>query len=286
MKKYPIYIIFFVCSFILTRDFCAQEYVGLLSFDISVPIKENIELYSNGYFDSTYTINYTVLGYEPKSFYSLPTYNISDTIFFSIGKIGFYPDYQTTISFHIDSINNKLYNFVYDYHQLSTPSYPESDETAYISFSVMDFYTSGDTLFAKRSGNECMKELGAASYTYYYKPLPYPNAINKKETTYGIRYEDTSEFKYSVILLFHRNLSVSLPNFLQINNFLLNHQINFLFHTSDHLQPLIIYDILGRELKRIEIPSGVSEYSLQQGQLPTGYYFARLGSSGAKFLVY
>jgi hypothetical protein len=48
---------------------------------------------------------------------------------------------------------------------------------------------------------------------------------------------------------------------------------------------LIIYDILGREVERIEIPSGVSEYRLQRDGFMSGYYFARLGSQSASFIV-
>ena len=297
MKRYSICLVFFVCSFILARNFRAQTRLDLLSLDISFPVNESIALYTGGQLDTSYTMNFTVSESEHRQFYPLSSNLFSsligDSTFLKLSKYynsnyHIYPEYLITISFFLDSINHKFYDFVYNYSQESTPSYPQSDRTIHISFSSMNYYTSGDTLFAKQSGSECIKELDSGSYTYNRTNAPYPHFTGENDRTKRIRYEDTSEFKYSVVLLLQRNSSVGIQYLSQaffISASLPDHTIHFTFPSSYHSQTISIYDILGREVKRIEIPSGVSEYRLKRDGFMSGYYFARLGSQSASFIV-
>jgi len=72
---------------------------------------------------------------------------------------------------------------------------------------------------------------------------------------------------------------------LIINTIIPDHSIYLSFPSSDHSETLAIYDVLGREVKRIEIPSGASEYDLARKQFASGYYFAQLGNLNASFIV-
>jgi hypothetical protein len=286
MKKYIISVLYFISSFILVRDFTAQEKLSLLSLDISVPVVESIGFYYGGTLDSSHMFNSTVSAQKYNLFYSSPIYP-KDSIFFQIGLNPMYPGYLITVSFLLDTINNRLNNFEYQYSEESTPSFPETFESISISFTSMDYYTSGDTVFATKSGSQCIRELRSAYHSYNYIQAPNPYFTGKNENTTGIRYEDTSDFKYSVVLLFQKNSSVkelNLPTYFYTSYFTNN--ISFHFSAINHSQFLFLYDLLGREIKHIEIPSGVSEYSFLQGQLTRGNYLARFGNMNTKFIVY
>jgi hypothetical protein len=46
-----------------------------------------------------------------------------------------------------------------------------------------------------------------------------------------------------------------------------------------------IYDILGREVSRIEIPAGSSSYAMSSVGFAKGTFFARLGIQSASFMM-
>ncbi len=73
-------------------------------------------------------------------------------------------------------------------------------------------------------------------------------------------------------------------NFNVVNYFPFN-RADFTFPSSDHPQQITIYDILGREVKRIEIPAGSTSYAMSSVGYPKGTYFARLGLQTASFMM-
>jgi hypothetical protein len=72
---------------------------------------------------------------------------------------------------------------------------------------------------------------------------------------------------------------------LIISTSLPDHTIHFSFPSSDHAQRITIYDILGREVSRLEIPVGSSSYAMSSIGYPKGTFFARLGLQTASFVM-
>jgi len=73
--------------------------------------------------------------------------------------------------------------------------------------------------------------------------------------------------------------------YFTVNTSFLDHSIHFSFPSSSHTQTILIYDILGREISKIEIPAGSTSYVLPSARFPNGTYFARLGGSSAHFVI-
>jgi hypothetical protein len=195
-------------------------------------------------------------------------------------------NYDVQVSFDLDSVNSKLNNFYMSY---NSPDYRGGCISSSVRIPSMNFEipkNSGDTILIA-SGGISTDSITSGSY----ENSTFGNC-NVRLAHYGTGHGLTNgSIGYSITLVIPQPVNaVSESNFAQQNikifSKLLDNAIHFSFPTSDQPQPLLIYDILGREIKRIEIPSGVSEYSVPQGQLPSGYYFARLGNMGAKFMVY
>ena len=81
------------------------------------------------------------------------------------------------------------------------------------------------------------------------------------------------------------NPSYSQSNFISISTSLPDHTINFTLPSSTHPETLFIYDILGREAARLEIASGMTQYSMNSSRFPSGHYFARLGNNSSHFVI-
>jgi hypothetical protein len=198
------------------------------------------------------------------------------------------------VSFILDTTNKKLLNFSFSFSR-DEPSgntsghFISAFRSGYFFFGSLDFQSMGDTLISLTEyGKKCKEDLTAANWSYEMVAELNGYVYDRYELDSLIN--DTSKYSLSIALVSQKPIN-SVSSSKSVNDTLgvsysANHSIHFLYPSSDHPQPLTIYDLLGREVKRIEIPSGVSEYSLPQGQLPSGYYFARLGNMGAKFMVY
>ena len=229
----------------------------------------------------------------------------NDTIYVIKSIYGFYGAVsgQYTLSFLIDSIDSEIKNFTINSSDndiytgssscLGSPynSSVTNTSSSYLRFSKMNYINSGDSaLSVSLSGVDCMNHIDTFNYFNYYTSSYYwrgdsKNCWNTYKSLYLIR--DSSEASCSII--FSKIQKSSVPNIDQIHFYvtwqLYDHTVHFSFPSFDHSQTISIYDILGREVKRIEIPSGVSEYRLQRDGFMSGYYFARLGNLNAKFVV-
>ena len=286
MKKNVLVAVFTMCVVFITKDVLAQGNLRLLEVDFSIPIQEKHEFFgTNPNYDSSYFINSSinVSTDGSSSFFS----RIKDSITFQLNSTNYY----RIISFTLDSLKKQFQNFYYKFAGNSPPGggYPYGGYQTDIKYSTMQFSVSRDTLIAYKYGSECVKDLAYASYSENETDSPTPNYSGKSIRTERIRNEDTSGFGYYIKLLYpgYSDLSnVKEKNakvYLSILNSFQN--IYFSFPPYNQFQTLLIYDILGREVKRIEIPSGVSEYRLQRDGFMNGYYFARLGSQSASFIV-
>lgn len=102
--------------------------------------------------------------------------------------------------------------------------------------------------------------------------------------------EDTSGYKCEIVFVLEKSVNAisklrHLSQDLSIINSLPDHTINFTLPSSSHPETLFIYDILGREISKIEIPAGSTSYVLESAGFPKGTYFARLGSGTVRFMI-
>jgi hypothetical protein len=209
--------------------------------------------------------------------------------------------YPASLNFTIDSANKILRNFSLGYSVMHVDDQGFGQEHHYgddnqVSFATLKYNLINDTvLVVSESGSQCMDDLATAKtehadYQYYNGPRAryYERGFDDIGSPIS---DDTLSYSCSLTFVYSKELNavkepISNNHEFTISTFLPNYSIRCLFSPTDHSQPLTIYDLLGREVKRIEIPSGLSEYSLPQGQLPSGYYFARLWNMGAKFMVW
>jgi hypothetical protein len=207
----------------------------------------------------------------------------------------FYKYYSRTytISFILDTIGKRLLNFLFAFTEDPFGGSAYGTHRRYsFSLTTINFQRKGDTsIFVDESGKKCKDDLTDATWTYdNFFETDHRSYIDDKSELDSL-INDTSKYSFSLALVSQKpinsvSFSKSINDCLTIFNSLPNHSVHFSFPAFVHTQPLFIYDIIGREVKRIEISSGVSEYSLSQGQLASGYYFARLGNLGAKFMVW
>jgi hypothetical protein len=191
---------------------------------------------------------------------------------------------STIVSFIIDSSLNTLLKFnMYDNNDPLNTS---------INFSSLHYnFINDSTAVVNDSGRICRSELGDISFnyviqqecsfrSYYYSGNYLSNLI-----------EDTTKYSCTLTLVLRKPassievLNPTSEKFFSLIS-LFDQSYHFNIPVSNQLQIISFYDILGREIKRVDIPSGVSEYSIRQGELPSGYYFARLENMSAKFVVY
>jgi hypothetical protein len=218
---------------------------------------------------------YEYIGFEPYDFID-SLKRVGDQVQFFSGPNGY-----NTISFVFDSIHNRINNFI-----AIRGNSGDGDGQESFSFLIdsSGFTVNQDTIIvtwtnAKLSSFYYDCEYSMACNTVLRGHYGYSQTATPVDSTFSgelqfiISHDDAVSSNTST--------TASIVTF----NDVLHQSTHFSFPSSDHTQPLLIYDILGREVKRIEIPSGVSEYSLPQGQLPSGCYFARLGNMNAKFMV-
>ena len=201
MKKYNFILVFtYLIGFYTSKTF-SQETLSILNIDISIPSEQYFISYQNGKLDTTSGLKNAIIhGFKYDLSSTPPTDSfrtrVIDSFYFRIGLDVIYPNYVVTVSFLLDTFNRELHNFVWGYSEESTPSYPQSGSSSSITFSPMNYYLLGDTLFAFATGNDCQRRLINASHSSYYTSSPnftYSNSYTKR-----IRYEDTIEFYYKI----------------------------------------------------------------------------------------
>ena len=215
----------------------------------------------------------------------------------SIVAIGSPPN-RDTIHFILDTIQKTVRNFYFAYVNYSSSyNFAEqfaTNENFRILFSNLNYVKdAGDSLLiVNTSGKICKESIDSVKYDVYKSDQYYHRGsyIDGNDTTHLIQLsDDTASYQcsltFSLSVLSNVVLVNSIKHNFTVTYSLPNQIINYSFSACDHSQQMTIYDILGREVKRIEIPSGVSEYRLQRDGFMSGYYFARLGSQTAKFVV-
>lgn len=124
---------------------------------------------------------------------------------------------------------------------------------------------------------------------YHYDPRVPTDKI--KETYSNTLYDDTIAYSLNATFIVHllrKNSVYPIPSkntplhLLQ----LINNKIILQFFACGNCQPFTIYDLLGREISRIVIPAGTTQYTLDTSGFPSGHYFARLGNMTGHFVVY
>ena len=221
---------------------------------------------------------------------------ISDSIFATVTFGSGWGTRYTSIGFILDSVNGRIKNFTLrsqnDHSDSLVINYDTVRSESFIKFSEIPFAWSGDTMMViDLRGGQCKQSILDFNdttshvhlwdyHTYWYIQTLQVHSINLSS--------DSSNFSFLVELKKYQTSFVSnhsnTDRTFSVSVLIPESIIHFSF-CNTLPQYLLIYDILGREVKRIEIPSGVSEYRLQRDGFVSGYYFARLGSQTAKFVV-
>ncbi|MEI8135568.1 MAG: hypothetical protein WCH46_10940 [bacterium] len=195
-----------------------------------------------------------------------------------------YNGITTSITFLLDSAANKLLHFDYSYSERVA----RGETKVGVSFEELDFYTASDSqLVVKDSGYSLVKKLISATYV---RKMQSPPTVDEgfDDELVSVVNSDTSDFFGSVTLRIARPSSVANES-AQSKSILFTVLLNsyrLFFPVATRTETLYIYDILGREISRIEIPPGTTQYTLSTVGVPKGDYFARLGNKTGHFLVY
>jgi len=194
--------------------------------------------------------------------------------------VQFFSNGASTISFVFDSIHNRINNLTVN----NGGGGGGGQEYFFFQIDSCGFTVNKDTIIVEWLNPKLSK------FYYYYESSN--GCITVTRGHYGFHQNATtvdSTFSGVFKLLISQENAVSSntssPTRISVFNDILHQDIHFSFLLLTHSEPLLIYDILGREVKRIEIPSGVSEYSIPREQFRSGSYFARLGNMTASFVV-
>jgi hypothetical protein len=286
--------------FVACRAFAQSDYIFTKAWvNIDLPINihhdKSIQNVSDTQYNEVYSMVYYTYGFQSFNKVSGKYENNVSILFLNVFNTGKFPDNTIndtiSISFSIDTIQLILkdVNFRFSYHSTSGfySSFLESKE---VYFSSLPYKINGDTLFTSISGSEC-RDNAIANYRYYSYELTAPRSENAQiESKNSISISDTLPclFFLSCLLSAPKNdvNSFKCSQIFSIYTNLSDHNINFTFPSSGGPQQLTLYDILAREISRIEIPSGTTQYTLSTAGYPKGDYFARLGNSTGHFVVY
>jgi hypothetical protein len=269
----------------LTGNSFAQDY-KLSQINISIPMLINYSSYTTGGpnagSQSGKRRQITSMGMEGR----LQTYSRNGNSFFyefngfDIGPI------SVKISFNMDSSNNKLTNFSY-----SIIKYPARGSYSIgASFSDFDFTSHGDSgLTINDSGSLCLEKFLVANYATQYQTVPGPSVSGGSENLDSVITSDTASFKFSITL--DKIQPVNSVSMIQNEEFMkvlttTSNSVRLNFTTFCNEKLILFYDILGREIDRVEIPSTTYEYTLNTSHFTPGHYFARLGNMTGHFVVY
>jgi hypothetical protein len=283
MKK--IFILFIV---LFSSDILAQEYWLPLRINISIPaIFTHDSLFGfSGSIDQLDTSSIEIQdGYTSLNPKWDSAYQHRDTNFWTSSGV-------VTINFIIDSFQKKLVDFSFEaFWNHSTENQYQYISHQYLSslgihFSQLSFGRTGDTLLISDSGELCKTELDTAwsfyKDAYFYTPPRAQHTQNGNEYFSKIL-DEPLLFKCNMTFVLIKPVNyVSFIGNSQILS-IINHKVSF--PTTEFPKPILIYDILGREIARHEIPAGASEYQIPSSQFPNGHYFARLGNMTAHFIV-
>lgn len=204
-----------------------------------------------------------------------------------------------SITFTVDAASKTLRNFYLQYSLIHETLKNYYDEIYFgyedhVSFSALNYRIIDDSvLVISESGAQCKKDLTAAEtyhadYDFYNAPRARSySGIEDKGSPVP---EDTAAYSCSLTFVYSRQLngvqeSRNNDHGLNISTSLPDHTIHFTFSSSAHAQTMSIYDILGREVSRIEIPAGSSSYVLSSVSHAKGTFFARLCMQSASFMM-
>lgn len=239
-------------------------------------------------------------GYDSTGTYSHPNYlRNKDSVsieFYSSKQDSVSETKSTLIYFVLDSANNKVRNFSIEYvHQInpvgSVNGHYEYFKSS-VLFSFLDYQRSGDSSFIVNfSGAPCRTKLDSAYFSSYIDDVSESNLHITKSHQIDSLLEATSLYKCSFAFNLTKlvdavSQSNATPQGLIITTSIPDHEIHISFPSSDHPQTLFIYDVLGREVARVEISSGMMKYRIRSSQFRNGDYFVRLGKSSGSFEVY
>jgi len=191
------------------------------------------------------------------------------------------------LSFIFDSLHNTLNNYSVHFAG-SGPPFGYGNAT--ILLSSISFISSQDSFIeVNMSGANLINSISISSFDNGRS-----NNCTGGHYNEGISFDhiifDTSSYQCIITLVIPQtSTSVQVLNNIaltfMVSTSLPDHTIHFSFPITDHAKEMTIYDILGREVSRIEIPAGSASYVMSSVGFTKATYFARLGLQTASFIV-
>ncbi len=265
---------------ILCRTLCVNAQTSyVVTASLHIPIKiyhDTGRLYSGGIVkDTSLTKNYSNVLADKGS--------TSELINF--GSDSWQGSVHTNENFNISiDSNDKKLNLLYTYSQSYSFRQDRIWDQIYVDLRSIP-YRQIDKNKIEISAQNFYNYIDSIAYYFY----QYFEGFNY----YGGDLFDTliSVTSDSVPMIFSLTISpvLSVPvsnNNLKFNILSSPQNIFIYFPFSNHYEILHIYDLLGREISRIEIPPGATQYTFNTSGFPAGHYFARLGNMTGHFVVY
>jgi hypothetical protein len=211
---------------------------------------------------------------------------------FNIGGSGEQHIESDEIQLVLDTLNKRAdfsYSTWYDVVNFDQGSLEVKD----FFFQSLDYQTMGDTIiFINADSKKLLKgHVKSIDYSYTqtvktFDSVHHTQYINDDKQLVNV---DSNTLNLSIALISVKPIN-NVHSEMSFNNSLIasisfTHTIHFSFPSSNNSQQMSIYDILGREISRIEIPAGSSSYQMSSVGYPRGTFFARLGLQTASFMV-
>ena len=235
-----------------------------------------------------------VVSYHKTQTGTFGSYDRYDTSTFFLGLA------QDEIRFIIDTVSKQVNDFFIQtytdtsYHELAFQRYRHL--YSIVQFSKLNYrQLSRDTIQVNVEGGSCKQSIDTMFF-YSHSTDDYnwrtDNAYNTSEGQSLYLLDDTGSYICSFTLIRMdqnneiKNIIEPVEQILKVYISLPDCNIHFSFPSLNQQQPIIISDILGREVWRTEILFAEKQYNINSRQLTKGYYSARLGNLRGSFVVH
>ena len=282
----------------------AQTKLRLLKISVKFPVVTRIHTHSSESNDipdwSSSEVCELVFDSSNSNFITQTQQN--DSIFYTFNSNT--PSLPVTYNIHFlfDTVNHQIKDFFahrsYTHSEDIVPNPYTGSKTTHIEttafFKILEYITIGDTLLmVQTTGKACEQRMDSGSYLYTYINAvsgKYPKSSEKDEFSVRLS-DDTSNYDCLIKLIIAKPLNyvpsskLRQSNVLNAVTSLPTQKVIFSFPDLATSENFVVTDILGRVIMQKVLPSGISDYSIPQGELKQGYYFARLGSLTTHFIV-
>ncbi|MDP4198719.1 MAG: hypothetical protein Q8922_13865 [Bacteroidota bacterium] len=186
------------------------------------------------------------------------------------------------LSFTIDPVNRQITGLLVKYQMVEYMGYGVTVTNYQIQFPALAYTEQGSKINA---GSQYCKATSDTLWAMYESSTP-----NGMETgSWGLRSTPTDSLGLEIITTpgsADVNAAIAAPNqSLAVWSDVVGNSLQVLLPSSATAEELDLIDMMGRTVLRLRVPPGNSELDVSLAQIPSGCYFARMGTQVAKFVV-